>query len=84
MSVMSDGISLLRWPVHQTVHVSDPHGRHVAARAAGQLLVGDDVIHPAPHDAGGSGAQLRPDDRAGEDGAVIRERNAGYFPLPRA
>ncbi|MFF2703484.1 hypothetical protein ACFVUQ_34610 [Streptomyces cyaneofuscatus] len=48
-----------------------------------RLLVGDDVVGPAPHDAGRSGAQLLADRRADEDGAVVLEWDAGSLPLPR-
>ncbi|OKJ19463.1 hypothetical protein AMK23_33830 [Streptomyces sp. CB02130] len=49
-----------------------------------RLLVGDDVVRPAPHDRGGrGGAQLLADRRTGEDGTVVLERDAGDLPLPR-
>ncbi|MGW1171378.1 hypothetical protein [Streptomyces sp. NPDC002550] len=46
-----------------------------------RLLVRDDVVRPALR--GGGGAQLLADHRAGEDGPLILQRNAGYLPLPR-
>ncbi|WP_030773804.1 MULTISPECIES: hypothetical protein [unclassified Streptomyces] len=47
-----------------------------------RLLVRDDVVRPAPH-SGGGGAQLLPDHRAGQDSALVLERDAGDLPLPR-
>lgn len=43
-----------------------------------RLLVCDDVVPPAPHDGGA----LLPYGRAGEDGPVVAQRDAGYLPLP--
>ncbi|MFH8533506.1 hypothetical protein ACH4GE_34415 [Streptomyces tendae] len=47
------------------------------------LLVGDDVVRPAPHGGDGGGAQLLPHHHSGQDGALVLERDAGYLTLPR-
>ncbi|MFB6437537.1 hypothetical protein ACFCVY_12260 [Streptomyces sp. NPDC056411] len=45
-----------------------------------RLLVRDDVVRPAPR--GDGGAQFLADRRAGEDGPLVLQRDAGYLPLP--